>query len=87
MMLENYGVSESDWQSAMDPERTDGHSVAPPPFAESETPRFLGRGIAAIAADPGRARWNLRSVSSAELAREYGFTDTDGRLPDAWGVQ
>jgi NAD(P)-dependent dehydrogenase (short-subunit alcohol dehydrogenase family) len=87
MMLENYGVTESDWRAAMNPERTDGHSVAPPPFAESETPRFLGRGIAAIAADPGRARWNLRSVSSAELAREYGFTDTDGRLPDAWGVQ
>ncbi|MET4429498.1 NAD(P)-dependent dehydrogenase (short-subunit alcohol dehydrogenase family) [Mycolicibacterium sp. 624] len=87
MMLDNYGVSESDWQAAMDPERTDGHSVAPPPFAESETPRYLGRGIAAIAADPDRARWNLRSVSSAELAREYRFTDTDGRMPDAWSVQ
>jgi NAD(P)-dependent dehydrogenase (short-subunit alcohol dehydrogenase family) len=87
MMLDNYGVTESDWQAAMDPERTDGHSVAPPPFAESETPRYLGRGIAAIAADPDRARWNLRSVSSAELAREYHFTDTDGRMPDAWAAQ
>jgi NAD(P)-dependent dehydrogenase (short-subunit alcohol dehydrogenase family) len=87
MMLENYGVTEDDWQAAMNPDRTDGHSVAPPPFAESETPRFLGRGIAAIAADPDRARWNLRSVSSADLARAYGFTDTDGRLPDAWAAQ
>ncbi len=86
MMLENYGVTEANWRSAMDPARAPGHTVAPPGFAESETPRFLGRGIAAIAADPGRTRWNQRSVSSAELARFYGFTDTDGRRPDAWAV-
>lgn len=84
MMLENYRVTEADWTSAMDPKRADGGPVAPPEFAESETPRFVGRGVAAIAADPDRARWNQRSVSSSELAREYGFTDVDGRLPDAW---
>ena len=64
--------------------RADGYPMAPPGFAESETPRFVGRGIAAIAADPTRARWNQRSVSSVDLAREYGFTDLDGRQPDAW---
>ena len=58
--------------------------VAPPGFANSETPRFAGRGIAAIAADPKRHRWNQCSVTAGELAREYGFTDLDGRQPDAW---
>ena len=58
--------------------------TAPPAFAESESPRFIGRGIAAIAADEDRARWNQRSVTSADLAREYGFTDIDGRQPDGW---
>jgi len=84
MMLDNYGVSEADWRAALHPDRADGYPTAPPGFAESETPRFVGRGIAAIAADDSRARWNQRSVSSAELAREYGFTDLDGRRPDAW---
>jgi NAD(P)-dependent dehydrogenase (short-subunit alcohol dehydrogenase family) len=84
MMLDNYGVSEADWDKALNPARDDGQPVAPPGFAESETPRFVGRGVAAIAADPARARWNRRSVSSADLARCYGFTDTDGRVPDGW---
>ena len=84
IMLDNYGVTEANWRAALDPVRTDGYPMAPPGFAESETPRFVGRGVAAIAADPDRARWNQRSVSSIELAREYGFTDVDGRQPDAW---
>jgi NAD(P)-dependent dehydrogenase (short-subunit alcohol dehydrogenase family) len=84
MMLDNYGITEANWHTALDPMRADGYPMAPPGFAESETPRFVGRGIAAIAADPTRARWNQRSVSSVELAREYGFTDLDGRQPDAW---
>jgi NAD(P)-dependent dehydrogenase (short-subunit alcohol dehydrogenase family) len=84
MMLENYGVTEVDWESAMDPLRRDGGPIAPLGFAQSETPRFVGRGVAAIAADADRARWNQRSVSSADLARGYGFTDLDGRVPDAW---
>ena len=84
MMLDNYGVSEADWQKAMDPERSDGGVVAPGAFADSESPRFVGRGFAAMAADPDRARWNQRSASSVQLAREYGFTDLDGRVPDGW---
>jgi len=43
-----------------------------------------GIAVAALAADPARARWNQRSVSSAELAHEYGFTDVDGSRPDIW---
>lgn len=84
MMLDNYGVTEANWRTALDPLRADGYPMAPPGFTESETPRFVGRGIAAMAADPTRARWNQRSVSSVDLSREYGFTDLDGRQPDAW---
>jgi NAD(P)-dependent dehydrogenase (short-subunit alcohol dehydrogenase family) len=84
MMLDNWGVSETDWHAALDPQRADGYPTAPPAFAESETPRYVGRGVAAIAADAARARWNQRSVTSADLAREYGFTDIDGRQPDGW---
>jgi NAD(P)-dependent dehydrogenase (short-subunit alcohol dehydrogenase family) len=84
MMLDNWGVTEADWRTALDPARGGGLPTAPPGFAESESPRFVGRGIAAIAADERRARWNQQSVTSAELAREYGFTDIDGRQPDAW---
>lgn len=83
MMLDNWGVTEDNWHDALDPRRTDG-PIAPPGFAESETPRYVGRGVAAIAADPDRSRFNQLSVTSAELAREYGFTDLDGRQPDGW---
>jgi NAD(P)-dependent dehydrogenase (short-subunit alcohol dehydrogenase family) len=84
IMLEAFEVSERTWRDALDANRTSG-PVAPPGFAASETPRYVGRAIAALAADPARARWNQRSVSAADLAREYGFTDLDGSQPDAWG--
>jgi NAD(P)-dependent dehydrogenase (short-subunit alcohol dehydrogenase family) len=85
MMLEAYEVSEHNWKDAVQPARAErGLPVAPPLFAESESPRFVGRAIAAIAADPERARWNQKSVSSGELAKEYHFTDLDGTMPDIW---
>ena len=77
MMLEAFGVSEANWRDALG-------TSAPPGFAQSETPRFVGRAVAALAGDPQRARWNQQSVTAAELAREYGFTDVDGSQPDAW---
>jgi len=55
-----------------------------PHFAISESPVFVGRAVAALAADPRVARFNGRSLSSGGLAREYGFTDVDGSAPDAW---
>ena len=55
-----------------------------PDFAISETPRYVGRAVAALAADPERARWNGQSLSSGQLAQVYGFTDLDGSQPDAW---
>jgi NAD(P)-dependent dehydrogenase (short-subunit alcohol dehydrogenase family) len=75
MMLEAYGVTEDNWQ--------DGTKVNPH-FAISETPTYVGRAVAALAADPDVARWNGTSTSSGELARVYGFTDVDGSQPDAW---
>ncbi len=74
-MLEHFGVTEENWR--------DGTRVNPH-FAISETPLFVGRAVAALAADPDRSRWNGRSLSAGELAPVYGFTDTDGSRPDAW---
>ena len=85
MMLDNFGVGESNWRDALLPERD--CPTAPADFARSESPRFIGRAIAAIAADPNRQRWNQRSVSSGELGTEYGFTDADGSRPDFWHYQ
>jgi NAD(P)-dependent dehydrogenase (short-subunit alcohol dehydrogenase family) len=75
MMLEAYRVSEANWRDA---------TKAQPHFAISETPRFVGRAVAALAADPDRARWNGQSLSSSQLARVYGFDDLDGSRPDCW---
>ena len=75
MMLAVFGVTEENWRDATTKE---------PHFAISETPRFVGRAVAALAADPDRARWNGQSLSSGQLATIYGFTDLDGSRPDAW---
>lgn len=75
MMLEAFGVTEERWREA---------TSRIPHFAISETPRFVGRAIAALAADPDRSRWNGQSLSSGGLAQIYGFTDLDGSRPDAW---
>jgi NAD(P)-dependent dehydrogenase (short-subunit alcohol dehydrogenase family) len=82
MMLGNFGVTETNWREALT--AREGWHQAPPDFVLSESPRYVGRAVAALAADPGRARWNKKSVSSGELARHYGFTDIDGSRPDIW---
>jgi len=85
MMLENFGVTEHNWREALDPTRAEqGKPVAPPDFALSESPRYVGRAIVSMALDPDRARWNQKSVSSGELAQVYGFTDLDGTSPNIW---
>ncbi len=76
MMLDIYGVTEDNWREA---------TVGSPHFAAiSESPRFVGRAVAALAADPQLERRNGGSFSSGGLAREYGFTDVDGSQPDCW---
>jgi NAD(P)-dependent dehydrogenase (short-subunit alcohol dehydrogenase family) len=85
MMLDAFGVDEANWRDALDAKRAAaGCPVAPPDFAHSESPRFVGRAVVAVGTDPRRARWNQLSVSSGRLAHEYGFTDTDGSQPDVW---
>ena len=83
MMLENFGVTEANWRDALD-DRAGGQPKAPPDFALSESPRYIGRAVAALATDPDRKQWNKKSLSSGELARHYGFTDIDGSRPDIW---
>jgi NAD(P)-dependent dehydrogenase (short-subunit alcohol dehydrogenase family) len=74
MMLEAFGTTEDTWRTA----------AAPPGFATSESPRFVGRCIAAIAADLDRARWHQRSVTVGEVASVYDVRDVDGSRPDSW---
>ncbi|WP_328436567.1 SDR family oxidoreductase [Streptomyces sp. NBC_00444] len=75
MMLDNFEVREENWRDALE---------IVPHFAISETPRYVGRAVAALAADPDVARFNGESLSSGGLAQVYGFTDLDGSRPDAW---
>ena len=74
-VLDHFGVTEANWRDAIGKD---------PYFAESETPCFVGRAIAALAADPNVKLRSGRLFSSWELAREYRFTDLDGRRPH-WG--
>jgi len=75
MMLEAFGVTEETWRDALEFQ---------PHFAISESPRFVGRAVAALAADPERRRRNGQSLSSGGVAKIYGFTDLDGSQPDCW---
>ncbi len=74
-MLDAFRVTEANWRDAL---------AFQPHFAISETPAFVGRAVAALAADADRARWHGQSLSSGQLAQVYGFTDLDGSRPDAW---
>jgi NAD(P)-dependent dehydrogenase (short-subunit alcohol dehydrogenase family) len=76
MMLDNYGVTEANWR--------DGAATNPHFAAISESPLFVGRAVAALAADANVHERNGDSFSWGGLAREYGFTDVDGSQPDAW---
>jgi len=72
-MLERFGVTEPTWHGAV---------AIDPHFAISESPAYVGRAVAALAGDSDVARWAGQSLSSAQLAREYGFTDIDGSRPN-----
>jgi NAD(P)-dependent dehydrogenase (short-subunit alcohol dehydrogenase family) len=75
-MLERRNVTESNWRDA---------GKDDPNFLESESPLFVGRGIAALAGDSRLLERSGQLCTSWELAREYGVTDYDGRRPD-WGA-
>ncbi|MEX0665685.1 MAG: SDR family oxidoreductase [Acidimicrobiia bacterium] len=74
LMLDIFDTTEENWRDA----------ATPPDFVHSESPRYVGRAVVAMASDPDRTRWNQQSVSSAQLAHEYGFTDVDDSQPDIW---
>ena len=75
-VLDHFGVSAEAWRDGV---------AEDPHFAASETPRFVGRAVAALAADPDVLARSGQALSSWGLAREYGFTDVDGSVPD-WGT-
>ncbi len=74
-MLENFGVSESNWRDAI---------VRNKDFAVSETPYFIGRAVVALMRDPDVSARAGKVLATWNLAREYGFTDVDGTQPH-WG--
>jgi NAD(P)-dependent dehydrogenase (short-subunit alcohol dehydrogenase family) len=84
-VLDHFGVSESNWKEggkkrSNSPDQNDAGAD----FLVSESPRYIGRAVAALAADPKVKQKSGRVFSSWALAREYGFTDLDGTRPD-WG--
>lgn len=74
-MLDGFGVTEDTWRDAL---------AEQPHFAISESPTFVGRTVAALAADPHHARFSGRTLSSGELAQVYEVDDVDGSRPDGW---
>lgn len=74
-VLDAFGVTEANWREGI---------ARDPLFAESETPFYVGRAVAALAADPDVRRKAGAVLFAADLAREYGFTDVDGRTPHFW---
>ncbi|MGM0806152.1 MAG: SDR family oxidoreductase [Bacillota bacterium] len=75
IMLEVFGVTEENWQDGIEKD---------PHFSISETPRFVGRAVAALAKDDNRHELNGQSFSSGELAKKYDFVDIDGSQPDCF---
>jgi NAD(P)-dependent dehydrogenase (short-subunit alcohol dehydrogenase family) len=75
-MLENFGVSEENWRDAC---------AKTPGFGISESPAYVGRGVAALAQAADAGRWAGTIISARQLADAYGVTDTDGSRPDCWG--
>jgi NAD(P)-dependent dehydrogenase (short-subunit alcohol dehydrogenase family) len=75
-VLDHFGVTRDSWRDGI---------ARDPHFAASETPAYIGRAVAALAADPDVARFAGQALSSWGLSKEYGFTDADGTRPD-WGA-
>ncbi|HEV2132421.1 MAG TPA: SDR family NAD(P)-dependent oxidoreductase [Longimicrobiaceae bacterium] len=79
-ILEQFGVTEANWREAAE----QNEEAKRYGFIHSETPCFVGRAVAALAADPEVARWSGGVYSSWTLSGEYGFTDLDGTRPNIW---
>jgi NAD(P)-dependent dehydrogenase (short-subunit alcohol dehydrogenase family) len=84
-VLDHFGVSEANWKEVGKKEQNSANqNDASNDFLVSESPRYVGRAVVALAADPKVKVKSGRVFSSWALAREYGFTDLDGTRPD-WG--
>ena len=87
-VLDHFGVTEANWKDVGKKKNANVNSKtqndAPQDFMISESPRYIGRAVVALAADPKAKNKSGRVFSSWGLAREYGFTDLDGTRPD-WG--
>jgi NAD(P)-dependent dehydrogenase (short-subunit alcohol dehydrogenase family) len=86
-VLDHFGVSEDNWKDAGNRkinQNSADQNDAPNDFMVSESPRYIGRAVVALAADPKVKKKSGRVFSSWALAREYGFTDLDGTQPH-WG--
>jgi NAD(P)-dependent dehydrogenase (short-subunit alcohol dehydrogenase family) len=87
-VLDHFGVTEANWKEAGKNKDANVNSKdqndAPDDFLVSESPRYIGRAVVALAADPNVKKKSGRVFSSWALAREYGFTDFDGSRPH-WG--
>jgi NAD(P)-dependent dehydrogenase (short-subunit alcohol dehydrogenase family) len=87
-VLDHFGVTEANWKEAGKKKNANVNSEdqndAPADFLVSESPRYIGRAVVALAADPNAKKKSGRVFSSWALAREYGFTDLDGSQPH-WG--
>jgi NAD(P)-dependent dehydrogenase (short-subunit alcohol dehydrogenase family) len=75
-MLDGFGVREDNWRDSLD---------KVPGFAISESPTYVARGVAALAASGNPERWSGQIVTARQLAEAYDVTDTDGSRPDCWG--
>lgn len=87
-VLEHFGVTEGNWKEVGKRENpnlnSEGQNDAPHDFMVSESPRYIGRAVVALAADPKVKEKSGRVFGSWALAKEYGFTDVDGTQPH-WG--
>ncbi|CAN5481058.1 SDR family oxidoreductase [soil metagenome] len=79
-ILEQFGATEANWREVAE-QNEEAKRFG---FIHSETPCFVGRAVAALAADPEVARWSGGVYSSWTLSGEYGFTDLDGTRPNIW---
>ena len=74
-MLDGLGVTEENWRDALE-------NI--PDFVNSETPSYVGRAVVALASDPDIMNKTGHAMSAGYLAREYNFTDIDGRQPPGY---
>ena len=62
------------------------HAQQPFDLSPTESPLYLARAVIALATDPDVMRKSGEVLTVGDLARQYGFTDIDGRQPEAFRI-